>query len=61
VTGRIESRSYDKDGERGAAVEIVADNIEFLDSKGRNDNPSTPVLTTTPPRWARNRHSGGSR
>ncbi len=30
VTGRIENRSYDKDGEKRYLTEIVAENVEFL-------------------------------
>jgi single-strand DNA-binding protein len=33
VTGRLTSRSWEKDGVKKNAVEITASNIEFLDSK----------------------------
>lgn len=33
VTGSIQTRSYDKDGEKRYITEIVADNVEFLSPK----------------------------
>jgi len=39
VSGRIEIRSYDKDGERRYVTEIVADEVHFLgSSKGQETN-----------------------
>ncbi len=34
VVGRIENHSYDKDGEKRTATEIVADSVEFLSKAG---------------------------
>ncbi|MCH6179029.1 single-stranded DNA-binding protein [Staphylococcus epidermidis] len=37
VDGRIQSRSYDnKEGRRVFVTEVVADNVQFMDSKGSN-------------------------
>jgi single-strand DNA-binding protein len=33
LEGRIQTRSYDKDGKRVYVTEVVADNVQFLDSK----------------------------
>ena len=54
VIGRIQTRNYDdKDGKKVYVTEVVADNFEFLESKGqrsanndiefRDDAPSTNV------------------
>jgi single-strand DNA-binding protein len=41
VSGRLQTRSYtDKDGNKRKAVEIVADNVYFADSKKDADNGS---------------------
>ena len=43
VDGRLQSRSYDKDGQRVYVTEVVADNLRLLESKNssttRNDTP----------------------
>lgn len=39
VDGRIQTRSYDdNNGQRRYVTEVVADNVEFLGSKGSNQN-----------------------
>lgn len=39
VDGRIQTRNYDdKDGKRVYVTEVVADRVQFLDSKGSNSN-----------------------
>jgi len=38
VEGRIETRSYDKDGEKRYVTEIVAHTVQFLDSKDSNQS-----------------------
>ena len=48
VTGSIQTRSYDaQDGSKRYVTEIIADNVEFCDSRpdgarSRNDNPPPP-------------------
>ncbi len=42
VDGRIQTRSYDdKDGKRVYVTEVVADRVQFLDTKGSNSNVAT--------------------
>lgn len=43
VDGRIQSRSYDnKEGRRVFVTEVVADSVQFMDSKGSNQQNSQP-------------------
>jgi single-strand DNA-binding protein len=50
VQGSIQTRSYtDKDGNKRKALEIVADNVHFAESKRDNvgnNNPSAPQYTS---------------
>jgi single-strand DNA-binding protein len=40
VDGRLRSRSWeDEDGKRRSAIEVVANRVEFLDSRSRDENP----------------------
>ena len=46
IEGRIQTRSYDgQDGQKRYVTEVVADNVQFLDSKGSRD---TSVPTSAP-------------
>ena len=39
IDGRIQTRTYDgEDGKKRYITEVVADNVQFLDSKGGRDN-----------------------
>lgn len=40
VTGSMQSRQYEKDGQKITAWEIVVDQIDFCDSKKNTDGPS---------------------
>lgn len=41
IDGRIQTRSYDgEDGKKRYVTEVVADNVEFLGTKGSNSNNS---------------------
>ena len=41
VEGRISTRNYEnKEGRKVYVTEIVADRVEFLDSKGKSDKPA---------------------
>jgi single-strand DNA-binding protein len=41
IDGRIQNRSYEnKEGRKVSVTEIVADRVEFLDSKGKSDKPA---------------------
>jgi len=47
IDGRIQTRNYDDpDGKKRYVTEVVADNVEFLGTKGNNNN-STPSSTPT--------------
>lgn len=42
VDGRIQTRSYDgEDGKKRYVTEVVADNVQFLDSRNRNEGNNT--------------------
>lgn len=38
VVGRIQTRNYEKDGQRVYITEVVADSVEFLDTRAENQN-----------------------
>ena len=40
ITGRIQTGSYDKDGQRIYTTDVVADRVEFLDKGGNGSNNS---------------------
>lgn len=42
VTGRIQTRSYEKDGQKRYVTEIVANSVQFLD-KGKQDAPTSDI------------------
>jgi len=47
IDGRIQTRSYDgEDGKKRYVTEVVADNIQFLDSKGSRDSAPTSSNVT---------------
>ena len=48
IDGRIQTRSYDgEDGKKRYVTEVVADNVQFLDSKSsKNDVPAAPEEKT---------------
>lgn len=49
IDGRIQTRSYDdNDGKRRYVTEVVADNVEFLGTKGSGNNTSMPSSEPTP-------------
>ena len=38
VTGRIQTGSYEKDGQRVYTTDVVADSVQFLESKAQSEN-----------------------
>lgn len=38
VEGRIQTRNYEKDGQRVYITDVVADNVQFLESKSSREN-----------------------
>ncbi len=49
VDGRIQTRSYDdNNGQRRYVTEVIADNVEFLGSKGSNSNGGSSSSDSMP-------------
>jgi single-strand DNA-binding protein len=47
IEGRIQTRNYDgADGKKVYVTEVVADNFEFLESKGQRSNVPMPDVTS---------------
>lgn len=50
IDGRIQTRSYDdQDGKKRYVTEVVADNVEFLGSKGSNSQGNNTSSANTEP------------
>ncbi len=50
VDGRIQTRNYDdKDGKRVYVTEVVADRVQFLDSKSSQNQVNTPTEDSVSP------------
>jgi single-strand DNA-binding protein len=47
VDGRIQVRTYEQDGKRQYFTEIIADSVQFLDTKSRNESENTQSNTNT--------------
>ena len=41
VTGRIQTGSYERDGQRVYTTDVVADSVQFLESKSQSENRMT--------------------
>lgn len=49
IDGRIQTRSYDgQDGQKRYVTEVVADNVQFLDSKGASSNQTVASSGPSP-------------
>ncbi|GMB00410.1 single-stranded DNA-binding protein [Pelosinus sp. IPA-1] len=46
VEGRLQIRDYEKDGQKRRAADVVAQNIEFLDTKQAVSNPAAAPAKT---------------
>ena|SRR5690554_1463763 len=44
VEGRLQIRSYEKDGQRRTIAEVVADSVQFLDSRGKRSVDEPPAF-----------------
>ncbi len=42
VTGRLQSRSWEQDGQKRSKVEVLANDVTFLDSRGGESSPNEP-------------------
>lgn len=40
VTGRLQSRSWEQDGQKRSKVEVLANDVTFLDSRGGESSPN---------------------
>ena len=51
VVGRLQSRSWEQDGQKRSKVEVLANDVTFLDSRGSSDTASTGggAYDQTPP------------
>ena len=50
IEGRIQTRNYDdKDGKKVYVTEVIADNVQFLGTKGQNQGSSTAFNDTATP------------
>lgn len=43
MNGKVQSFSYEKDGERVFGMNIVAENIQYLETRNKNDNHNPSV------------------
>lgn len=46
VQGRLQSRSWEQEGQKRSKVEVVANDVTFLDSRGGGDDNAAPTATT---------------
>src|SRR5665213_2188082 len=43
VQGRVQSRSWEQDGQKRSKVEVLANDVTFLDSRGSSEEGSAPI------------------
>lgn len=48
VTGRLQSRSWEQDGQKRSKVEVLAQDVTFLDSRGGESNSGGGEFDQTP-------------
>lgn len=48
VQGRLQSRSWEQDGQKRSKVEVVANDVTFLDSRGGGDSEGNSAPTSQP-------------
>ena len=48
VVGRLQSRSWEQDGQKRSKVEVLANDVTFLDSRGGGDNNGGGEYDQTP-------------
>lgn len=48
VVGNIQTRSYDKDGEKRYVTEVIAESVQFLDNSRTQNSQSQSQQQTTP-------------
>jgi single-strand DNA-binding protein len=42
IDGRLRSRSWEEDGKRRTAIEVIANRVQFLDPRSRDESPFEP-------------------
>lgn len=42
IVGRLQTREYERDGQKHKVTEIIANSVQLLDSKPKQDKPSQP-------------------
>lgn len=47
VQGRLQSRSWDQDGQKRSKVEVIANDVTFLDGRGTADNGGSSSAPST--------------
>lgn len=45
ICGRLQTRTYEKDGQKRYVVEVIADSVEFLGKKQEQQDPSLTPIT----------------
>ncbi len=48
VCGSIQTRNYERDGQRVYVTEVSAEEIHFVESKGSSSGSEAPVMNTAP-------------
>jgi single-strand DNA-binding protein len=49
IEGRLQTRSWDKDGQKQYRTEVVADRVQFGPRSGGNSAPATPAASSSGP------------
>lgn len=60
IEGRIQVRSWEKDGQKRYVTEVVADSVQFLDTKNNQGNTNTPNQQNNVPHGNQTPYSNGS-
>lgn len=50
VQGRLQSRSWEQDGQKRSKVEVLASDVTFLDGRGGDDNGDGAASTSSSPK-----------
>lgn len=53
VQGRLQSRSWEQDGKKRSKVEVLANDVTFLDSRGGSSNGASQETTSEKPKAAK--------
>lgn len=53
ISGRLQERKYEKDGDTRSVIEVIADRVQFLDSKPQNEASTARRTSAVGPGTAR--------